>query len=228
MKKVLAIFLVLALVAGFVFAADSETHKIKIKSDVTSIIPVFGLRYGTDATKITNSTTGPYTAAQIAEENSGLNDDDLHQYSNRFGENASYSIDNAIDVNFNLDEGGSVTIYAVLLNPAKQIETYNLTFGGGVFAAKYHGDDHPVAPESIVTAPLASTNGVVASEGDDAESGETGNKVIGLTFNGYPVEDNLPLALASAVYTYKADNKVDLLPEDEYYYADVTLLISAT
>lgn len=229
MKKVFAILLVLALVVGFAFA--NETHTLKVKSDVTSVIPVFALRYADNATAITNSTSGPYTSEQISAENSGLDSSDLYQYSNRYGENTAYSYgdnDTAVDVNFNLDEGGSVTVYAVLLNPAKQIETYNLTFGGGVFAAKYQGDDYSVSPKSITTAALANTKGVVAAAGEAAASAETGNKVIGLTFNGYVVEDTLPLKLASAVYAYDPDKKVDLLPEGEFYYADVTLLISAT
>ena len=241
MKKAITILAILAIVVGAVFA---ETHKIQIKADVTQIVPVFGLRYGENAATFTNSTT------RIADDE----DPNFQQYTNRYGlaeavEGVGEEGDpdyvapvaevpytygytsNAIDVGFNLDKGGSVTVYACLLNPAKQIKTYLLTFGDGVFDVKRQGvtENQTLAPASITTAALANTAGCRATAGSAAASGETGNYVINVAFDGKTVaaatSDVLPLA--SAVYAYSADETIDMLAAGEFYYADIVLGIAA-
>lgn len=225
MKKVFAILLVLALVAGFVFAADSEQHKIVVKSDVTAVVPVFALKL--NDTAITNSTT--------AETTTDATNSAYHQYTNRFGEESSYVYGTAsdadtstVDVGFNLDQGGSVTVYAVLLNPAKQIETYTLTFSDGVFAAKKNGGDYSVTP-TITTTEGTSTTGCVIAKGD-AVGESTTNFVTNLTFDGKLVTaaSSTPYTLATALYTYAPDNSVDLLETGKYYYANIVLTVAAT
>ena len=139
--------------------------------------------------------------------------------------------DNAIDVNFNLDKGGSVTVYACLLNPAKQIKTYLLTFGDGVFDVKRQGntENQTLAPASITTAAIANTDGCRATEGSAAASGEAGNKVINVVFDGKTVSaaSSAVLPLASAIYAYNADETIDMLAAGQFYYADIVLGIAA-
>lgn len=239
MKKAITILAVLIVLVGAVFA---ETHKIQIKADVTSIIPVFGLRYAEEASKITNSTT------RIGNDQ----DANYQQYTNRYGLNEAVPAQgqegdddyvpavaevpytygytsNAIDVGFNLDKGGNVTVYACLLNPAKQIKTYHLTFGDGVFDVNRQGDPQTLNPASITTAPLANTAGCRATTGDPAISGETGNNVINVTFDGKTVAAaaTAVLPLASAIYAYNGDETIDMLATGEYYYADIVLGISS-
>lgn len=227
MKKVFAILLVLALVAGFAFADDpvvktSESHNIKVKADVTRIIPVFALRMGNQnrgvAEVVTNTTTGP--------------NETTHQYTNNFDEAAtSYTKDTAVDVKFNLDEGGSVVFEALLLNKAKDIKVYKLEFGGGTFAdTKVNNVVTPIVP-TITTSDYASVIGCVVAEIGNAAAGGATNKKLSVTFDGKSVNgetDPIPeggLILAKATYEYAATN-VDMKTEnDGFYETNVSLTV---
>ena len=222
MKKAITILAVLIVLVGAVFA---ETHTIKLKSDVSAVIPVFGLRFGTNDLTMTNETD----LINDAE------DPNYKQYTNRFGvaDEYSYGTDpvdaqanpvvfaDAVDVGFNLDKNGTVKVYACLLNPAKQIETYTLTFSDGEFDVKKNGGAATHTPTSIVAGDFINVTGV------KSQAGASGNKA-DLTFDGKVVTGAKPLALASATYTYQGDDAIDMLPEGEFYYADIVLTVAAT
>ena len=196
MKKVLTILAVLAIVTFAVFA-DSEVHKIRIKADVDEVVPAFQLWLG--ATK-TNTTPVVFT------------------------NNATYNLVDdatAIDTGFNLDAGGSVTVYAVLANKAKINKAYTLTFSDGVFSVKRNTVGGTLVPSITTTAldpKITGTSSIVkTSEADDAP--------VEVTFNGTTVTATDP-KLATAVYNYTGDPTIDPTAEDEYYYANIVLTVA--
>ena len=196
MKKVLTILAVMAIVTCAVFA-DSETHKIRIKADVTEVVPAFQLWLG--ATK-TNTTP-------VA-----------------FSDGATYYLTDdatAIDTGFNLDEGGSVTVYAVLANKAKINKAYILTFSDGVFNVTRNNVAGTLVPSIATTAldpEIGGTSSIIkTSAADDAP--------VKVTFNGTTVTETDP-KLATAIYSYVADTEIDPTAEDEYYYANIVLTVA--
>jgi len=232
MKKAITILAVLIVLVGAVFAED---HTIRIKADVSSIIPVFSLQF--NGAKSVASTTQD-RAATVLDEETGepvldeetgepVANPEYLQYTDRYGLR-NHTDNTAVEAGFKLDKGGSVTVYAVLLNKAKQIETYDLTFSDGVFDVKKQTHDATLAPTSITTAALASTAGCVANlENRTGEDGGAANKIVKLTFDGQTVQST-NLQLASATYTYDGDDAIDMLEEGQYYYADIVLTVSAT
>lgn len=82
MKKIFAILLVLALIAGFVFAEttpETENHYLRVYSEVGEKVPAFQLRYSTvvrtnsGAVKFTNGTS--YTEKQTNDDAANINFD---------------------------------------------------------------------------------------------------------------------------------------------------------
>ena len=223
MKKLIAILMVLAIVAGFAFADPTpapakETHTVLVKADVTEVAPVFALRLGADGV-ITNVTAGP--------------DETTHQYTNAFADGGDYKAASndtdaeRIDVGFNLDEGGTVTVYARLLNPAKQIKTYHLEFSDGKFEVTEKESPVTIEPTITTSADLDVTGVATSLSADTGAEGGTNNKIVSVVFNGQPVA--AATDLASAVYSYAAHPDVDLKDtEDGFYYADIVLTVSAT
>ena len=208
MKKLIAILAIMVVLAGFVFAAtpasgDSETHKIKVKADVTEVVPQFQLWYGTNKTNTTPADFAngveytPYATA-------------------------------AIDVGFNLDANGSVTVTAVLANKAKINKAFDLAFSDGVFAVKKNGQDDTHAPSSITTTAgdvitgTSSIAKVIAANAQEAAA----DAAVRVTFNGTTVTATNPV-LATAVYAYTADPTIDPNPAGEFYYADIVLTVTA-
>ena len=195
MKKVLTILAVLAIVTFAVFA-DSEVHKIRIKADVDEVVPAFQLWLG--ATK-TNTTPVVFT------------------------NNATYNLVDdatAIDTGFNLDAGGSVTVYAVLANKAKINKAYTLTFSDGVFAVTRNGSSGSLNP-TIATEAGAVITGTSAV----AKTVDAANAPVQVTFNGTTVTATDP-KLATATYNYTGDPTIDPTAEDEYYYANIVLTVA--
>ena len=226
MKKAITILAVLIVLVGAVFA---ENHTIQIKADVSSIIPVFSLQF--NGAKSVASTTKDTAETIVTDEETGATapNPEYLQYSDRYGL-GNHSDDTAVLAGFKLDKGGSVTVYAVLLNKAKQIETYDLTFSDGVFDVKRQGrtENETLAPTSITTAALANTAGCVANlENRTGADGGAANRIVKLTFDGQTVQST-NLQLASATYTYQGDDTIDMLEADQYYYADIVLTVSAT
>ena len=197
MKKVLTILAVLIVLTSAVFAADSETHTIRVKADVTEVVPAFQLWYG-DAK--TNTNPNAFTNAA--------------NY-NPYNTDAS-----AIDVGFNLDEGGPVTVYAVLANKAKINKAYTLTFSDGIFNVTRNKVDGTLEP-SIATTAGTKITGTSAI----AKTSEAADAPVQVTFNGTTVEDTNP-QLATAVYTYDADTEIDPLAAGQFYYANIVLTVA--
>ena len=215
MKKLIAVLAIMVVLAGAVFAA--ETHRITIKGDVTVVVPVFGLNLGTyttnAATLTTVNTVAPYTTQYGAATTYGM---------------TALDETDAIAVTFKLDKGGSVTFNAVLLNPAKQNASYTLEFGDGVFNVSRNGitENQKLAPKSITTEAKGAGTGVSTALGD-AVGQSTTNKKIAVTFNGTTVDETLPYTLATAVYAYDADPTIDPTTNGAFYYADVTMAVTA-
>ena len=207
MKKLIAILAIMVVLAGAVFAA--ETHTIRIMADVTEVIPIFGLKMTTPAQSYVTNDAAAFGAGSS------------------YGHTAN---NQAFDVVFNLDEDGSVVFTALLMNPAKQNETYTLEFGGGTFAVKKNGGNASLAPTSITTSAGTTTAGLTIAAGSNATVSGATNKIINLTFDGTTVAAAAsdPYPLATATYEYTADPEIDPTEEGQYYYADVTLVVTAT
>ena len=144
MKKVLTVLAILVILTSAAFAAASETHTIRVKADVTQVVPAFQLWLGEAKTNATP---------------------------NDFTDTASYNeyAAAAIDTDFNLDAAGTVTVVAKLANLAKINKIYTLTFSDGEFAVKRNGSDGTYGPSSIAaTANTAEIAGITdIDETDD-------------------------------------------------------------
>lgn len=200
MKKVLTILAVLIVLTSAVFAA-SEVHTIRVKADVTEVVPAFQLWLG--ETKINATKTN---ATPVA-----------------FTDNATYNLvddGSAIDTGFNLDAGGSVTVYAVLANKAKINKAYTLTFSDGVFAVTRNG-----APGSLNPTIAIEAGAVITGTSAVAKTVEAANAPVQVTFNGTTVTATDP-KLATATYNYTGDPTIDPTAEDEYYYANIVLTVA--
>ena len=103
MKKIFAVLAIMLVIIGAAFAAE-ETHTIKIKADVAEVVPAFQLELLSPATSYTTNDT-PNVFANAAAYN-GLTEG------------------TAKDVNFNLDQNGTVTVQCNLANLAKTNKSY--------------------------------------------------------------------------------------------------------
>lgn len=188
MKRFLAILLMFVVVVAGTFAA--ETHNVNIKANVKGVTPVFGLQ-------MTSPDHADYITNTAALEN--------EDYTTSYGKGTSYGhTENAqaFDVNFDLNEDGSVTFQALLLNRAKENENYTLEFGGGVFDVTRAGVSGTHSPASITTSAGTSLAGLSISLGSNASTGTTTNKQINLTFDGKTVDtgNTGKYVLGQAVY----------------------------
>jgi len=203
MKKIFMFLLVTLMVISGVFAA--EIHTIKIKADIVEVIPAFQLELLSPAVSyITNTTPNAFSASATYN---------------------ALTTETAKEVNFNLDEDGTVTVQCNLANLAKTNRAYTLTFGGGTFAAKKNGSAFSHVPSSIVSAKGADVADTytITREGTVG----TGNEMITVTFHGKTVTV-APAVLATCVYSYTGDTEIDPNTEAEpYYFADITLTIAA-
>ena len=216
MKKAITILAVLIVLVGAVFAT-SEQHDIRIKADVTAVEPAFQLKFQPKNLEINSYATNSGKAAYTG--------------------SASYAAqaDNAaIDINFNLNEDGSVVAYAYLANQAKTNRVYTLAFSGGDFAAKKNKGAFTHSPTSITTAVMDGQAAVTRTSDDAAlyevalVAGEQTNRNITVTFHGKTVE-TADVALAKATYAYTGDDDIDPTTEAEpWYYANITLTVSTT
>lgn len=226
MKKAITILAVLIVLVGAVFAED---HTIRIKADVTSVIPVFALKYdnvttGAGDTAITNETTRETTTDKTSA--------DYGQYTNRYTDNGEYiaadgtvlANTDAVTTGLKLDKGGDVYFNAMLLNPAKQKKGYTLEFKGGVFTATINSGAETVTITPTITRNSMNTttsNGFAVSAGADTYK-------VRVVFDGKQVVNNDSINLATAKYAYAATPQIDMPAGTEnYYYADVTLTITA-
>lgn len=206
MKKAITILAMIAIVACAVFAVNPESHSIKVKADVSEVLPVFQLKL----------TTGTYNqqAGETYTTNSGK---DLFGTSNH----EELTDQTAKDVNFNLDQGGVVNVAVYIANNAKTEHAYTLAFGGGEFKKIYR---HNVLGDDVEPT-IASSNGEAIANFYTIATGDTisgNNKKVVVTFKGKTIKDEqLTNALATATYTYQGDDDIDL----GTYYADISLTI---
>ena len=197
MKKFFAILMIVLMATAIVFA-DSEAHTIKIKADVASQVPAFQLWYGEAKT---NTTPTVFTNSASYDE-------------------AYDSEAEAVDTGFNLDVGGTVTVYAVLANAAKINAAYTLTFSDGVFAVKRNAISGTLAPTITTTA-----GSVITGTSAIAKTTAAADAPVQVTFNGTTVTASNP-QLATAAYAYTGDPTIDPNATGEFYYADITLTVA--
>jgi len=184
MKKVLTILVVLTLVAGFAFAA-SEQHKLTVTAEVLGATPIFQLYKDS---VVTNDAQNP----------------------SAFADEASYS--DAFDAAFHLDDGGVVTVSARVVNQAKEVKAYTLTFSDGEFAVTKNGGAATITP-TIAASAGSNTTGLALAK--------TGDAVVTATFNGTKMTAENH-QVATATYTYAADSAID--PGE--YTADIILTVA--
>lgn len=215
MKKLIAILAIAIVLVGAVFA--DEAHNITIQADVTGIDPAFRLVAGTGNSAV--ATNSPTTGNPVA-----------------FG--AATDLTKAYgDTGFNLDAGGSFTVYAKLANLPKQVQAYSLIFSDGVFSVKRNTAAGFLAPSSVAVTKGSNGTGVIDMAGGGTTT-VSNPKVTGTTkptvtcdavtfkLDGttVTVADYL---LATAVYTYPADTTIDPTAANTYYEATITLTVQA-
>ena len=224
MKKFFAILLVLALVVGFVFAADgTENHTLTVYSVVGEKVPAFQLRYGNVKTntnvKFTDGTTY---------------DDYLADATTRSATN----LDNAQATSFDISDittnngvhTAAFTVYLVKNKDgynAKSTAKYTLTFSDGVFDDVYRkGVKSDLKPTNISVAP---NDSAVEAEGNSAvgitsitpAAANPTSVATPVVFSGTTVNSD-ELLLATATYTWTADQTIDM----GTYFADIQLTIT--
>ena len=219
MKKLIAILMVMAIVAGFVFAADGpkETHTLKVYSTVEEKVPAFQLRFGATITNETsekyNYTTGQtYAVGSTAVDEQG-------------------NPTNAQDVGFDISEKGThtQTFDAYLVENsegylAKTKAQYTITFSDGIFKnVKRKGvggaETDTLAADSIS---VAENDDAVADAGITSitPGADSTSVATVIQFSGNTVSTN-DLKLCSATYTWTGDPTVDM----GTYFADIKLEI---
>ena len=219
MKKVFAILLVLALVAGFVFAADTEMHELTVETIVTEKIPAFQLRF----TGNTIDTTGTDHAVGTGTDTIETNDSGV-----AFANNAeTYTDATVLYVGFDLGVSGdkTATFYAWLVQNsagyyAKTKKPYTLKFSDGVFEGlKAHGSnlgDGTLAPKNILPAGLSTMpSGITSTTASDADD------TVRIVFNGASCPE-AATQVASAEYTWEGQPTLDM----GSYQANILLTVT--
>lgn len=231
MKKVIAIMMVLAIVAGAVFAAvgDKQTHSLTVKTVVDEKLPAFQLRF--TGKTITEATANQITTYSLGNNATvSTNDDGTGTYkAETFVNNTTTDYTDAADplyVGFDLGTAGDhpATFEAYLVQNgegyyAKTYKSFTLEFGGGRFTGlKVKGGDITDVtkgdPKSITV-----TEGSLASGGSISASG----RVATINFNGDACPDEA-VVVATAVYTWAGITNLDM----GAYTADITLTITNT
>lgn len=215
MKKLIAILMVLALIAGFAFA---ETHTVNVSTTVGPVIPSFQLRHGL-GTVYTNSGADQNTVSTpVASAQFGAGD---------HGE-VSYE-ENTSTINLGKDiSAESITedFYAVLAIGGKQDNvSYKLKFTAGAFNTKKNGilveGGSPCTASAIVAAENIGTYNKVVVPGSAVEADSANNvKAMTITMKGAPALSKIDLVKFTA--TWQRDPDVDM----GTYNADVTLEIT--
>ena len=206
MKKAITILAVLIVLVGAVFA--DETHTIRVKADVTEVLPAFQLALLTPAQT--------YTTNKPAEGDPNVygvaNYDDLTDQT-------------AKDINFNLDEAGTVNVEVYVANLAKTVKGFTFAFSDGVFNVSRNGvtnsgtEQNPVyltyGPNSITVSKGAEKTGFYTTD--------LVNNVAKIKFTGKTLTNTEKgSVVASAIYNYPGDTTID----PGTYYADITLTIA--
>ena len=217
MKKLIAILMVLAIVAGFAFAdsitSQSETHTVVVKADVAEVLPAFALKVedsktNTNAVAFTDDASYPATPGSIEEELES----------------------------FSLDVASSFTATAHVVNNVKTNHGFTLTFSDGVFGVKRNTVPNLYYSPSLISVANGSTddcikqygNPVASASNDESTSNTILRSSTTVTFSGTKYSAQTPnLLVATATYSYPGDATIDPTATDEYYYANVVLTVEA-
>ena len=197
MKKVLTVLAILVLVAGFSFA--DEVHTVKLKTLVGEVLPVFQLVFNSNATNseknAVDTTNGSYV----------IGDPDR------------------IDVGFDLSVSGdhSATFYAKVVKGtafAKTLNRYMLRFGGGEFNVRMAANPDELVQKKPTITLIKNSESITGIKRILSHLGPA----VTVEFNGETMtEDNVEIARAE--YKWKGDSEI--IPGT--YTTDVTLTIIA-
>lgn len=227
MKKVFAILLVLAVAAGFVFAAttDTETHSLKVKTIVKEKLPAFQLRFIGET--ITANDDGSYTIG--AEDGATVSTNDTTETKGvTFANGKSYT-DSAdpLYVGFDLGTTGNktATFFAYLVQNgegyyAKTNKDFILTFSDGEFDDLYVRNAKLTGTEGEPTSIVATATTANLTTGGSVTASD---EALIVDFNGDTCPESA-VQLGYAVYTWAGIPNLDM----GEYTADVLLTVTTT
>lgn len=230
MKKVIAIMMVLAIVAGAVFAAvgDSQGHTLTVKTVVDEKLPAFQLRFS--GSTITEATVQGRTTYTINNDSADVATNDVATDGDgeTFVDKADSYTDSAdpVYVGFDLGVEGTypVHFFAYLVQNgegyyAKTYKSFTLEFSDGRFDdLKVRGDDIDDVTKGDPTISVApgtelTTGGTITASGDTAT----------IVFNGQTCPSH-EVMVADATYTWTGIKDLDM----GAYTADIVLTITNT
>jgi len=238
MKKAITILAVLIVLVGAVFA--TETHSIRLKTEVQGVLPAFQL---TNSAITATASNGQNVANAQQWSNPIVADDpatEANEYvaADVFANDIAAVADNpdtvdvdetvvAVDHKYDTEGRADVVVgdisrYAIsatfdvlLVNQAKQVNTYTLTFTAGDFAAQKNGNDYnvPASSHALVAASLGAKTGVTTEGSGDSFTA---------AFNGTTCnETTATTTLAQYEVAYPKTSDVD----PGTYYATIKLEI---
>jgi hypothetical protein len=212
MKKVFAILLVLAVVAGCAFAENAtETHSITVNTVVAEKLPTFQLVFNATGTVANDVVTTVEGGVKVTTNTDRIAYDETTAATRDADRSDAYvGFDLGISGNHNAtfdvyivkslvsaatDTSAEVGYYARTKN------SYTLTFGGGVFDdLKASGDDAADITPSIVASEGSVVTGI--------SSIDATNEVVTVAFSGQAVKASTKVA--SAVYTWEGNPLLDM------------------
>ena len=198
MKKLIAILMVLAIVAGFVFA---ETHTLDVTASVNAVEPAFQLGAADSGTAAADGAVTDNSTPDV------------------FDVSASYT--GSFASALKLDQGGSFVVIPLLVNNARSNKPYTLTFTGGTFTAVSISGvaGQSIAPSSVTTAKNSATiTGITSITPDDA------NEKLRVVFSGKTASASTgaPVYLGTVTFNYNARPNVDM----GEYHANITMTVT--
>ena len=198
LKKAILFALILVVSVACVFSSISvERHSVRLKTTIDISTPAFQFEF------TSGMATGISVAADV--------DSGVDQYGT---EDTAISVADISQKNLDL-------LFTVkLANKAKCNEIYSLSFQAGSFAVTRSGKPGFLAPDK---------NPVVEASSDiDSRLGVTATDVVEdglkLRFNGTNCTEG---SLATYHVRYTADGSIDDNEENEFYYADISLIITS-
>ena len=218
MKKVLTILVVLALVCGAVFAA--ETHSVRLRTVVGEVIPVFQMT-NTSLTAFKDVDGVKTAVVNVEQTTNGAEakfvDDGDHTYTTETRDDIAVGDLSKYDV--------TVVFTISVANQAKTLQDYKLSFTAGAFAVKRDGitENQTLAADANATpfASLGVKNGVNGEQSIETSVADGG---ILVDFNGNECTEDTILGTYTVSYTH--DPSID--PDVTGYTADITMLIETT
>ena len=206
MKKAILFALILVVSVACVFSSISvERHSVRLHSTIDASTPAFQFEF----------TSGQANPNTVVVTNADAEIFDPNKDYNEYGTEAA-----AIEVANIAKEDLDLLFTVKLANKAKCNEIYTLRFLAGSFAVTRNGQPGTLDPDlNPVVEASSDINfrlGVTATN-----ISETGLK---LRFNGTNCTEG---SLATYRVHYTADDSIDDNKEDEYYYADISLIITS-